>query len=174
MKTLARRSLPWYRIYQFVAALRAHISHAEYTHVNRLLSSEEQRLFYAMPVYDQRHCLDVYATLQAAGHTDELLLRAALFHDCGKVDDDGRPMPLRWYVGVTLLKRLARPLYYAAATVGHGPFHPIRIYAEHAWRGAQMATAAGSPPEIVETLRHYHDVAPVGRAALLQWADEQQ
>jgi hypothetical protein len=36
-----------------------------------------------------------------------------------------------------------------------------------------MAAQAGSPPAIVTTLRHYHDPAPEGRAALLQWADQQ-
>jgi hypothetical protein len=35
-----------------------------------------------------------------------------------------------------------------------------------------MAAAAGCPAEIVETIRHYHDPAPSGRAAMLHWADE--
>ncbi len=161
-----------YRARQFWAALRARVSDAEYALVAQCLTPAEQRLFAAMPRYDQRHCLDVYHTLWAAGQRDPLLLRAALFHDCGKVDDDGRPMPLFWYTLVTLLKRVP-PLYQAAAASGRGPLRPARIYAEHAWRGAQMAAAAGSPPEIVATIRHYHDRAPQGRAALLQWADEQ-
>lgn len=138
-----------------------------------MLTPAEQRLFAAMPVYDQRHCLDVYYTLCAAGHNDPFLLRAAIIHDCGKVDDDGRPMTLRWYTWATLLRRLSPPLYQAAAASGRGWLRPIRIYAEHAWRGSRMAAAADSPPEIVTTLRHYHDAAPSGRAALLQWADEQ-
>jgi hypothetical protein len=81
-------------------------------------------------------------------------------------------MRLGWYILATLLKRLPA-LYIAAAASGRGPLRPIRIYAEHAWRGAQMASAAGSPPEIVYALRHYHDVSPTGLAAILQWADEQ-
>jgi hypothetical protein len=140
--------------------------------VARSLTTGELRLFNLMPTYDQRHCLDVYQTLVDAGHSDPLLLRAAIFHDCGKVDDDGRPMGLGWYILATLLKKLPA-LYLAAAASGRGPLRPIRIYAEHAWRGAQMAAAAGSPPEIVAILRHYHDPAPTGMAAILQWADEQ-
>jgi hypothetical protein len=115
----------------------------------------------------------VYATLRGGAQRDPLLLRAALFHDCGKVDDAGRPMPLGWYMFAAALKAAAPMLYRAAAASGRGPLRPIRIYAEHAWRGACLAHAAGSPPEIVETIRHYHDQAPTGRAALLQWADEQ-
>ena len=160
-----------YRARQFFAALRAQVSPAEQALVAATLTPAEHYLFTAMPIYDQRHCLDVYATLIAAGHTDPLLLRAAIIHDCGKVDDRGRPMPLLWYVAATVLK--GRPgLYLAAARLG-GPLAPIAVYAEHAARGARMAHAAGSPPELVATIRHYHDPAPTGRAAVLKWADEQ-
>jgi putative nucleotidyltransferase with HDIG domain len=134
------------------------------------LTPAERRLFETMPRYDQRHCLDVHRTLVLAGHSDPLLLRAAIFHDCGKVDDAGRPMALHWYVAATLLKR-APALYLAAARLPW--LRPVAIYAEHSWRGARMAEAAGSPPEVVRAIRHYHDPAPSGRAALLQWADEQ-
>lgn len=161
-----------YRVGQFIAALQAVVREDEHALVEQTLAPAELRLFAMMPRYDQRHCLDVYWTLHQAGHTDPLLLRAALFHDCGKVDDNGRPMGLLWYILVTLLRRLP-PLYQAAAASGRGPLRPVRIYAEHARRGAVMAAAAGCPPEIVETIRHYHDRQPGGRAAILQWADEQ-
>lgn len=157
-----------YRARQFVAALRARVSAEERAAVARALSPAELRLFAAMPAYDQRHCLDVHATLVAAGHADPHLLRAALFHDCGKLDDAGRPMALGWYVLATLLKR-SPGLYLAAARA----LPPVRVYAEHSLRGARMAAAAGSPPEVVAAIRHYHDPAPQGRAAVLQWADEQ-
>lgn len=161
-----------YRARQFLAALRAQVSAADLAIVAERLSPAEQRLFALMPAYDQRHCLDVYHTLVAAGHTDPLLLRAAIFHDCGKVDDDGAPMRLGWYIMVTILKGLPW-LYLTLAASGRGPLRPIRVYAEHAWRGARMAAAAGSPPEVVAMIRHYHDEAPTGMAAILQWADQQ-
>lgn len=157
---------------QLLAALRATVSPAEQALVATTLSPGEQRLFGLMPRYDQRHCLDVYATLVAAGHTEPILLRAALIHDCGKVDDGGQPMGLGWYVGVTVLKR-SPGLYLTAARLG-GPNGPVAIYADHAARGARMAAAVGAPAELCSILRHYHDPAPNGAAALLQWADEQQ
>lgn len=157
-----------YRIRQFRSAVRARITPAEYDLVRHLLTPAEQRLFDQMPRYDQRHCLDVYYTLVEAGEQDVFLLRAALYHDCGKVDDHGRPMALGWYVLATILKRWPA-LYLIAARL----IAPIALYAGHAARGAQMAAAAGCPPEIVETIRHYHDPNPRGRAARLQWADEQ-
>ncbi|EFO80485.1 hypothetical protein OSCT_1710 [Oscillochloris trichoides DG-6] len=161
-----------YRVRQFTAALHALVSDEERHLVAALLSPSEQRLFNQMPTYDQRHCLDVYYTLVAANHTDPILLRGAIIHDCGKVDDDGRPMGLLWYVAATIIKRLPA-LYLALAKEGYGPLRPLRVYAEHAWRGAHMAAQAGAPAEMVMMLRHYHDPAPQGRAALLQWADEQ-
>lgn len=161
-----------YRVAQFVAAIRAEVSAAEKALVRQLLTPGEQQLFAQMPTYDQRHCLDVYQTLVQAGHHDPLLLRAAIIHDCGKVDDDGRPMALGWYVLATLIKRIPA-LYLALAKDGLGPFRPLRVYAEHAWRGADMAARVASPPEIVTMIRHYHDPAPTGMAAMLQWADDQ-
>ncbi len=161
-----------YRIGQFRAALHAQVSEAERHLVATLLSPSEQCLFALMPTYDQRHCLDVYHTLVTANHTDPILLRAALIHDCGKVDDDGRPMGLFWYVVATIIKRWPA-LYLALAKDGYGPLRPLRVYAEHAWRGARMAAQAGAPDEMITILRHYHDPAPQGMAALLQWADQQ-
>lgn len=160
-----------YRVRQFSGALRARVSAEERTMVEATLTPSERHLFELMPLYDQRHCLDVHHTLVAAGHCEPLLRRAAIIHDCGKVDDRGRPMGLGWYILATVLKRFPG-LYLAAAHLG-GPLAPITIYAEHAWRGARMAEAAGAPPAIVETLRHYHDPTPTGMAALLKWADEQ-
>ncbi len=162
-----------YRIRQFQAAIQAEVQAEEWQLVAQVLTAAEYRLFLDMPRYDQRHCLDVYTTLVRAGYSDPYLLRAALIHDCGKVDDDGRGLPLFWYTLVTMLKKVAPGLYGAAAASGRGPLHPLRIYAEHAWRGAQMAARAGSPAEVVSIIRHYHDVAPTGQAALLQWADQQ-
>jgi hypothetical protein len=160
-----------YRVRQLLAALRARVRPEERALVARTLTPGELRLFDSMPTYDQRHCLDVHDTLARAGHADPLLLRAALIHDCGKVDDDGRPMHLGWYVAATLLKRI--PSLYIAAAGPRSPLRPIRIYAEHAWHGARLAQAAGCPPAMVDAIRTYHDPAPTGMAATLQWADQQ-
>ncbi|NTW00330.1 MAG: hypothetical protein HGA19_03375 [Oscillochloris sp.] len=161
-----------YRVRQFFAALRAEVSTKEHALVACTLTPSEQRLFEHMPTYDQRHCLDVYQTLVDEGHNDPLLLRAAIIHDCGKVDDNGKTMGLGWYILATLLKRVPG-LYLAAAKGSRGLLRPLSIYATHAWRGAEMAAAAGSPPEMVTIIRHYHDPRPTGMAAILQWADEQ-
>ena len=96
-----------YRLAQFFNALTAHLTPGERALVAAVLSPAELRLFERMLRHDQRHCLDVYQLLVGGGYADPLLLRAALLHDCGKVDDNGRPIPLLYYGLFVVLKRLA-------------------------------------------------------------------
>src|SRR5262245_17346395 len=49
-----------YRIGQFMAAMSASVSGEEYGLAAETLTDAELRLFELMPLYDQRHCLDVY------------------------------------------------------------------------------------------------------------------
>ena len=162
------------RLRQLWNALRAQVSPAEAALVRRVLPPAEHALYARMPRRDRRHCLDVYHRLVAANVHDPLLLRAALFHDTGKVDPQGRPVPLVWYGGLVIFRRLWPHSYALLAASPRGWRHPFYYYAHHGPLGAELARAAGSPPEIVAILRHYHDPAPTGRAATLHWADEQQ
>src|SRR5215212_2168944 len=114
-----------YRLRQFFAALMARLTPAERELVARTLSRAELALFERMPCYDQRHCLDVCITLRAGGYDDALLLRAALLHDCGKVGNNGRPIPLIYYGAFVVILRLAPALYRWAARVGRGPLRPF-------------------------------------------------
>lgn len=162
-----------YRWRQFIAAIAAHLTPEERALVASTLSPSELRLFERMPRHDQRHCLDVYALLWRDGYSDPLLLRAALLHDCGKVDDNGRPIPLPYYGLFVVLKRLAPALYAWAARNGHGPLRPFAVHAAHDERSAHMAEAAGSPPELVATLRDYAERRMTERTRALSWADNQ-
>lgn len=162
-----------YRLRQLWRALFPRISPEEEALVRRMLPPAEQALYKRMPLYDRRHCLDVYRTLVRAGCDDPLLLRAALFHDTGKVDPDGRPVPLIWYGMLVMWKRLWPRSYDLLAASPRGPRRYFYYYAHHARLGAELARQAGSPPAIVEALAHYHDDLPTGRAAILQWADKQ-
>ena len=161
-----------YRLRQFFAAFGGHASLDERVMVVRLLDPGELRLFERMPRFDQRHCLDVYHTLARAGHDDPLLLRAALIHDCGKVADDGRTIPLLYYGLFVVLKRFAPALYQRAAGDGHGPLWPFAVHVAHEQRAALLAELAGSPPELVAILRDYAAQRLTEPAAALAWADE--
>jgi hypothetical protein len=138
-----------------VWALRAAVSPEERRLVARLLTDAERRLFERMPIFDQRHSLDVLHALARAGDDDPHLLRAALLHDCGKVDDEGRPIPLLYYGVFVVLLRLAPGLYRRAARDGRGPLRPFATHAAHEERAAALAEAAGAPPETLAILRDY-------------------
>jgi len=162
-----------YRLSQFFVAMTARLTSAERELVANVLSPAELRLFERMPQHDQRHCLDVYRLLLRGGYADTLLLRAALLHDCGKVDDDGRPIPLLYYGLFVILKRVAPGLYAWAARDGRGPLRPFAIHITHDERSARMAEAAGSPPALVATLRDYAERRVTERTRALSWADNQ-
>jgi len=162
-----------HRLRQFFAAVGAHVSIEERVLVVRLLGPGELRLFERMPRFDQRHCLDVYHTLVRAGHTDPLLLRAALIHDCGKVGDHGRTIPLLYYGLFVVLKKYAPSLYQRAARDGRGLLWPFAVHAAHERRSALLAEMAGSPPDLVGILRDYAARRVTERTAALLWADEQ-
>jgi len=161
-----------YRLRQFFAAVGGGISLDERVLAVQLLDPGELHLFERMPRFDQRHCLDVYHTLTRAGHDDSLLLRAALIHDCGKVADDGRTIPLLYYGLFVVMKRFAPALYRRAAGDGRGPLWPFGVHAAHERRAAQLAEMVGSPPELVTILCDYAERRVNERTAPLIWADE--
>jgi hypothetical protein len=161
-----------YRLRQFLAAVAGHITLDEHVLVVRLLDPGELRLFKRMPHFDQRHCLDVYHTLICAGHNDPLLLRAALIHDCGKVADNGRAIPLLYYGLFVVIKRFAPSLYRRAADNGRGFLWPFAVHTVHEQRAALLAEMVGSPPEVVAILRDYAAHRVNERTAALVWADE--
>src|SRR5690349_17585049 len=162
-----------YRLGQFLAAIGARVALDERALIVRMLGPAELRLFERMARFDQRHCLDVYHTLVRAGHDDPPLLRAALLHDCGKVADDGRTIPLVYYGIFVILKKLAPALYQRVARDGRGPLWPFAVHACHEARSARLAEMAGGAPELVAILRDYAARRVNQRTAALLWADEQ-
>ena len=161
------------RLRQLNAALTAQLSPADEELVAALLNPAEQRLFARMPLFDRRHCLDVHNTLVRGGHTDVALLKAALLHDCGKVDDQGRSIPLVYYGIFVVLQAGAPALYRRAVHHGRGILWPFAIHAQHDQRSTQLAAAAGSPAQTIEILHDYGAQRQLPATRLLAWADEE-
>lgn len=158
------------RLRQFTSALTARVRPEERALLARALSPAELELFARMPLFDQRHTLDVRHTLARAGHRDPALLRAALLHDCGKVDDDGRPIPLLYYGLFVVLRRLAPGLYGRAARHGRGPLQVFRVHAEHEARSARLVAATGDAAAAA-ILGDYAAGRITPLTAALGWAD---
>ncbi len=158
-----------YRTRQFVGSLRPRVPAEERAELASLLSAGEQRLFESMTLRDQRHGLDVYRTLRRQGHQDAALLTAALLHDVGK----GR-ISLWHRVAYVLLGAGAPALLdRLAAEEGAGWRQALWRCVHHPERGAEMAAAAGSAPEVVRLIRlQESDEGVDSRLQLLRAADE--
>lgn len=164
---------PAYRLQQLIRALQARVTDSERALLATTLGPAERALFERMPRFDQRHCLDVYHTLLAGGHSDTPLLQAALLHDCGKVDDRGRPIPLILYGGFVILQRFAPAAYCWAARSKWPLLWPFAIHAVHEQRSAELAQAAGSDTAVVAILRDYAAETRTPATVALAWADGQ-
>ena len=71
---------------QFRAHLRAKVRPQERAVLAAWTTPAQRRLFDTMHVADQRHGLDVVASMRAAGVKDRDALVAGLLHDAGKGD----------------------------------------------------------------------------------------
>lgn len=163
----------FYRLCQLLRAITGRVSQQERYLVAQQLTECELVLFKSMASFDQRHCIDVYTTLIRNGYQDSTLLRASLLHDCGKVDDNGRPIPLVYYGIFVVFKRFMPELYTFAASKGHGIWSPFAIHDTHELRSAQFVQAAGGSSDIVSLLQDYADHRKTPQTQALQWADNQ-
>ena len=130
------------------------------------LTPAQLALFDSMHVADQRHGLDVVATLGAEGITDPEVLLAGLLHDAGKGQTGV------WPRVVYSLGQAYGPWVWSVAAVVPGWRRALGRLQEHAETSARLAAAAGCSARTVELIRHQDaPIDPVaGRA--LQLADE--
>lgn len=144
-----------YRVAQFFRALTARVSEEEVEQATRFLTPEARALFCRQAIQDQRHALDVYRTLQQAGHTDPRLLAAALLHDVGKAA--GR-LPSSYRAVIVLMERLA-PRMLARLSQGESSLldGPFVVHARHPERGARWAEEAGCSPLTGALIRRHEE-----------------
>jgi hypothetical protein len=160
------RSRVRYRISQFARqvvprrmapidhALRAQLSDAEWALVERLTPG------------DRAHLLDVRRRLEVMGCGDADVLKAALLHDVGKVDDRGR-VYLAHRVAVVLLRRWAPwALPVLARPNGRRWCHGLYLAVTHPGVGAEFARRAGCNSRVCWLIAHHHDASADGDAGL--------
>ncbi|WP_353893825.1 HD domain-containing protein [Proteinivorax hydrogeniformans] len=86
-----------YRVKQFFKSFNAKVSEKEINWIRNNLTASEQKIFFKLPTYEQRHSIDVALTVkERTGQLDErqakLLIRAALLHDVGKINTGLNPI----------------------------------------------------------------------------------
>ena len=130
------------------------------------LTPPQRQLFEAMHVADQRHGLDVVATLRSDGATDHDLLLAGLLHDAGKGDTG------LWPRVVYALGQAYGGWAGRLAAVLPGVRAALRRLRDHAEVSARLAAEAGCSARTVELIRHQDAPVDPGDGRLLQLADE--
>ncbi len=167
---------PAYRVRQFLGALFPRNVDTACFDAGMLTPAEAQ-LFEREPAAVRKHSLAVFAALRAAGHTEPVLLRAALLHDVGKAD--GR-VALWHRVALVLLQAVSPVLLLRLAVNEPRSWrYPFYVQLHHGPRGADMLAAIGSEAALVTLVRTHHAPAPasmdevlVQMLAALKQADE--
>jgi hypothetical protein len=132
------------------------------------LTPAQRELFDAMHRADQRHGLDVVASLSADGHADDQdLLLAGLFHDAAKGPTVGLLPRVGWslgehYGGAVLTATSWLPGFRSA-------YERLRVHAD---RSAEMALAAGCSVATSELIRHQASPVDAHAGEALRLADE--
>ena len=155
------------KVRRFARYFVGRVSERERNDLRSWLTPDQLRLFDSMQRADQRHGLDVVASLRADGQTDPNLLTAGLLHDCAK----GHALHVWHRVGWSLAEHygprterllLRLPTFRAA----------FQVTAAHAARSAELALAAGCTAATAALIRNQAEPADdkLGRALLL--ADE--
>jgi hypothetical protein len=159
---------PGYRVRQFRAHLRARVSPDERAAAHAALPPGGATAFDAMPVADQRHAVDVWTRLRAAGHTDADLLAAALLHDAGK----GRRIRLWHRVTTVLVEAVAPSRLEGLGSPDPGSWrYPFHLQRHHEALSARAALDAGCGPRVAAFIAGTADEPDAQLAAALQAAD---
>jgi hypothetical protein len=126
----------------------------------------QRHIFDSMHIADQRHGLDVVASLRARGVAEPDVLVAGLIHDAGKGNTGVLPR-----VAWTLGERYG-PWVWRLTRVLPGFGAGLDRLRDHAERSAALAAAAGCSPLTVDLIRHQSAPIDIRFGELLRLADE--
>ncbi len=151
---------------QFRAHLRASVRPEERLDLATWTTTSQRRLFESMHIADQRHGLDVVASLRAQGVTEPDVLLAGLLHDAGKGDTGVWPR-VAWTLGA----RYGAWIWRATSMVpGFG--RALARLRAHAESSAALAAGAGCSALTVDLIRHQSAPIDARYGELLRLADE--
>ncbi|MBO5245415.1 MAG: HD domain-containing protein [Selenomonadales bacterium] len=170
------------RAKQFWAAITARVTTEDRAWVNDVLSPKEASLFWQMNLPDQQHAIRVARSAMelakdAADVDRDLLLRAALLHDVGKVKGDvSTADKVLTVIGHKFAPRMMR----SWGREGRGGRidnlrHACYVYFYHPQRSADLLRKIDAEEELTELVLHHHDNMMSGERAeltLLRRADE--
>lgn len=156
------------RVAQFWRHSSARVTSAERARAADILGPELAPLFGGLPVNEQRHALDVLATLERMGEQDRVLLQAALLHDMGKA-------AARFSIvdrSLAVFMEALAPAIFARLLNRLPDFrHRYEAYRQHAAIGAARLEQLGAT-DLAAVIAEHHAPAPaLERTRRLRRAD---
>lgn len=146
-----------HRVGQFWRHTSARVSADESDRANEILGAALAPLFFALPVNDQRHGLDVLETIERRGTgADRLLQQAALLHDIGKVEAHLSVVERSLTV---FLEAVSPRLLDGLLRRRPGFWRRYQMYRNHAAVGAAQLRAAGAE-ELAAVVEEHHAEHP--------------
>lgn len=146
-----------HRVGQFWRHTSARVSLDERREAERILGPELSPLFLGLPINDQRHGLDVLATVTALeGEPSRLLQQAALLHDAGK---GGVRFSVIDRSLAVFVSAISPSLLEAWLRARPGFAARYRAYADHARIGAEQLRSRGAT-ELAAIVAEHHAAAP--------------
>jgi hypothetical protein len=146
--------------------MRASVTPAERADLVTWTTPAQLGLFDSMHVADQRHGIDVVASLRAEGVNSCDVLLAGLLHDAGKGMTGVWPR-----VAYALGDHYGHWIWRVAAVVS-GFARDLECLRVHAQTSADLAAAAGCPTQTVELIRCQETPRDAEFGELLRRADE--
>jgi hypothetical protein len=163
-----RSASSWWgdKVRQFRAHLRASVTPAERAGLETWTTAAQRRVFDSMHIADQRHGLDVVASLRAGGVRDSDVLVAGLLHDAGKGATGVWPR-----VAYSLGQHYGSWIWRVAAVLP-GFAAALACLRDHAEVSARIAADAGCSPRSVDLIRYQDTPRDPEFGELLRLADE--
>ena len=148
------------RIMQFVRAVTARVTVEDGKYISARLNAEEQKIFFAMSVADQAHCLRTAYKVERLviedkhGVDKEFLIRCALLHDTGRRAGD---LTIRGKIFVVLITKFAPKFAERLEINGN---RELYIYHHHAEIGARKLQQMGLFKEAKIIAKHHAPPKP--------------
>jgi putative nucleotidyltransferase with HDIG domain len=141
-----------HRVGQFWRHSSARVSQADLVKASNVLGNRLTPLFLCLPVNEQRHALNVLATVERLGDDDLLLRQAALLHDLGKGQADFSVLDRSLAV---FLEAVSPRLLQLVLRSSPGFAARYRVYKDHAAIGASRLRELGAL-ELAEVIAEHH------------------
>lgn len=148
------------RVKQFIRAVTARVTVDDGKYISAHLNAEEQKLFFAMSVADQAHCLRTAYRVERLviedkrGVNREFLIRCALLHDVGRLAGD---LTILGKIFVVLITSIAPKFAERLEINGN---HALYVYHHHAELGAQKIQRIGLFKEAKIIAKHHAPPKP--------------